>query len=253
MVKAIRTLSQHVALVTGGARGIGRAVVLRLVREGAAVVINSISASGAKTFAAELCGEGHRALGVQGDVSNPKDVHKMFDACRNAFGDCTLLVNNAGHEHRAPFEDLSIEDWDRMIGVHLRGTFLCTQAAIPGMLTLGDGVIVNVVSRMGQTGGEGVCHYSAAKAGVIGLTKSLAREYSRRGIRVNAVAPGPINTELAFEASGGVEEERLAGLPLGRYGEPDDVADTVAFLASPQSRLYVGQTLSPNCGGLMLG
>ncbi len=248
----MRDISQHVAVVTGGTRGIGRAVVQRLLRDGAAVVINSISAGGAEAMATELRNEGNRVFGVQGDVSDADDVRRIFELCRDEFGDCTLLINNAGHEHRAPFEELALEDWDRMIAVHLRGTFLCAQAAIPGMLALGDGVIINMVSRMGQTGGELISHYSAAKAGVIGLTKSLAREFSRRGIRVNAVAPGPIETELAYEYSGGVEEKRLAGLPLGFYGVPEDVADTVAFLASPNSRLYVGQTLAPNCGGLML-
>lgn len=249
----MRQVSQHVAVVTGGSRGIGRAIAWRLASEGAAVVVNSVSVGGAEKAAAELRNEGRRAIGVRGDVSNPDDVRRIFEVCRDEFGDCTLLVNNAGHEHRAPFEELAIEDWDRMIAVHLRGTFLCAKAAMPGMLSLGDGVIVNIVSRMGQMGGEFVSHYSAAKAGVIGLTKSLAREFSRRGVRVNAVSPGPIKTDLALAFSAGVEEKRLAELPLGFYGDAGDVADTVMFLASPLSRLYVGQTLSPNCGGLMLG
>lgn len=249
----LREVKQHVVVVTGGSRGIGRAIAERLVSEGAAVVVNSVSAGSAEKAAADLRKEGGRAIGVRGDVSDPDDVRHIFEACRGEFGTCTLLVNNAGHEHRARFEDLAIEDWDRMIAVHLRGTFLCAKAAIPGMLRQGDGVIVNMVSRMGQMGGELVSHYSAAKAGVIGLTKSLAREFSSRGIRVNAVSPGPITTDLALAFSGGVEEKRLAGLPLGIYGEVQDVADTVMFLASPNSRLYVGQTLSPNCGGLMLG
>jgi 3-oxoacyl-[acyl-carrier protein] reductase len=249
----VKEVKDHIAIVTGGARGIGAAIVSRLAQSGAAVVVNSISDGKAEALAGELREQGARVVAARGDVAREDDVARMFETCRREFGFCSLLVNNAGYEQRVAFESLAVADWDRMIGVHLRGTFLCCRAAIADMLSGGDSVIINVVSRMGQTGGANVCHYAAAKAGVIGLTKSLAREFSGRGIRINAVAPGPIKTEISATFVPGWEAERLKELPLGRFGEPDDVADTVEFLASPRSRLYVGQTFGLNCGGLMLG
>lgn len=252
-IGAVREVGEHVAIVTGGARGIGAAVVRRLADLGAAVVVNSISDGAAEKLARSLEAAGRRVIAARGDVSRADDVERIFDVGRRAFGPCTLLVNNAGYEQRAPFETLPVEDWDRMIAVHLRGTFLCCQQAVRGMLETGEGVIVNIVSRLGQVGVAEGGHYAAAKAGIIGLTKSLAREFSRRGIRVNAVAPGPVATEISSSLPDGWQAERLKELPLGRFGEPDDVADTVEFLASPRARLYVGQTFGPNCGGLMLG
>jgi len=179
-------------------------------------------------------------------------VERIFAAGCEAFGDCTLLVNNAGHVHQSPFEALAVADWDRMIAVHLRGTFLCCRAALPAMLAAGDGVIVNIASQLGQIGGVDLVHYSAAKAGIIGLTKALAREVSARGVRVNAVAPGPIDTELVRALSAEWQAAKKAQLPLGRFGAPEDVAETVAFLASPAAAIYVGQTLGPNSGDVML-
>jgi 3-oxoacyl-[acyl-carrier protein] reductase len=139
-----------------------------------------------------------------------------------------------------------------MIAVHLRGTFLCTHAVLADMLARESGVIVNIASQLGQIGGVELVHYSAAKAGIIGLTKALAREVSAQGIRVNAVAPGPINTPLVRSLSQDWQRAKAAELPLGRFGEPDEVADAVAFLCSPQSSLFVGQTLGPNSGDVML-
>jgi 3-oxoacyl-[acyl-carrier protein] reductase len=249
----MKDINDHVAVVTGAARGIGAAIARRLANRGAAVVINGLTEASAETIAASLRAQGGRAVAACGDISSEQDVDRVFETCRRAFGPCSLLVNNAGYEQRVPFDSLSVADWDRMIGVHLRGTFLCCRAAIPDMLAAGDGIIVNIVSRIGQTGGVDVSHYAASKAGVIGLTKSLAREFSGRGIRVNAVAPGPIVTDIAASFPPGWKAERLKELPLGCFGEPDDVADTVEFLASPAARLYVGQTFGLNSGGLMLG
>ncbi len=246
----MRTLADHVAIVTGAGSGIGRAVATRLAREGAAVVVNDLSGDAAQATVAVL--PGMRVRAVQGDVADADDVERLFASCEREFGDCSLLVNNAGIVHQAPFENLSVTDWDRMIAVHLRGTFLCTRRAIPAMLRAGDGVIVNIASQLGQIGGIELCHYSAAKAGIIGLTKSLAREMSKRGVRVNAVAPGPINTELVKRLSPEWRAAKAGELPLGHFGEPEDVADTVAFLASPRARIYVGQTLGPNSGDVML-
>jgi 3-oxoacyl-[acyl-carrier protein] reductase len=154
--------------------------------------------------------------------------------------------------HQGRFTELKVEEFDRMIAVHLRGTFLCTQAVLKGMLARGQGVIVNIASQLGQIGGIELVHYSAAKAGIIGLTKALAREVSAQGVRVNAVAPGPINTPLVRSLSADWQRAKAAELPLGRFGEPEEVAATVAFLCSPAASLFVGQTLGPNSGDVML-
>jgi len=179
-------------------------------------------------------------------------VGGIVEAARGAFGPVEILVNNAGYGQQKLFVDLTVKDFDRMIGVHLRGTFLCTSAVLPEMLSRGRGVIVNVASQLGQIGGVELCHYSAAKAGIIGLTKSLAREVSAQGVRVNAVAPGPINTDLVLGLSEEWRRNKAAELPLGRFGEPWEVAETVSFLASDGAALYVGQTLGPNSGDVML-
>jgi 3-oxoacyl-[acyl-carrier protein] reductase len=242
-------LADHIAIVTGSASGIGRAIATKLIAEGARVVIADRNAAGAEAVAAAL---GANAVPVAVDVSDEHAVAVMVEACRDAFGDCTLLVNNAGYVHQGRFETLSVSDWDRMIAVHLRGTFLCTHAVIGPMLAAGEGVIVNIASQLAQIGGIDLCHYSAAKAGIIGFTKSLAREVSKRGVRVNAVAPGPIATELSMSLSEEWRRAKTAELPLGRFGDPEDVAETVAFLASPAAKIYVGQTLGPNSGDVML-
>lgn len=245
-------LGAPIAVVTGAGSGIGQATARLLSRNGAKLVVNDLRAEAAERVAAELTGLGGSAVAAAGDVSDPGAVDEIFARCEAAFGRCTLLVNNAGFIHQAPFETLSVADWDRMIAVHLRGTFLCTRRALPAMLAAADGVIVNIASQLGQIGGVELCHYSAAKAGIIGLTKALAREVSKRGVRVNAVAPGPINTELVLGLSEAWRKAKAAELPLGRFGEPEEVAATVAFLASSAARLYVGQTLGPNSGDVML-
>ncbi|MFE0752333.1 SDR family NAD(P)-dependent oxidoreductase [Inquilinus sp. NPDC058860] len=248
----MRPLADHIAIVTGAASGIGKAIAERLSGAGAAVLIADLHADRAEAVAATLRAAGGRAEAVGADVSDADVVERIFAAGRDAFGDCTLLVNNAGHVHQSPFEALAVADWDRMIAVHLRGTFLCCRAALPAMLAAGDGVIVNIASQLGQIGGVDLVHYSAAKAGIIGLTKALAREVSARGVRVNAVAPGPIETELVRALSEEWRASKKAQLPLGRFGAPEDVAETVAFLASPAAGIYVGQTLGPNSGDVML-
>lgn len=248
----MRELSKHAAVVTGAGSGIGRAIAMRLGREGASVVVNDLRPEAADEVTAAISVDGGKAIAAPGDVSSPEDVASIFDHCREAFGECTLLVNNAGFVHQSLFEDLTVDEWDRMIAVHLRGTFLCARRVINTMLERGDGVIINIASQLGQIGGVELCHYSAAKAGIIGLTKALAREIGERGVRVNAIAPGPINTDLVRNLSAEWRSAKAAELPLGHFGEPEDVADTVAFLASPQARIYLGQTLGPNSGDVML-
>lgn len=242
----------RVALVTGAGSGIGRAIAEKLAKDGESVVVNDLRQEAAEETVAVIAEFGGTAVAAPGDVSDPDAVDQIYEAARGAYGHPDVLVNNAGFLQQKRFVDLSVEDFDRMIAVHLRGTFLCTRAVLPGMISRGSGVIVNVASQLGQIGGIELCHYSAAKAGIIGLTKSLAREVSTQGVRVNAVAPGPINTELILGLSEEWQRAKSAELPLGRFGEPWEVAETVAFLASDAATLYVGQTLGPNSGDVML-
>lgn len=236
-----------VAIITGAGSGIGRAIATRLVADGYKVLVNDVRLEAAQAVAAEIGG-----VANAGDVSVEADVAAMVEQAEEAFGPVTHLVNNAGHVHQGRFTDLTVQDFDRMIAVHLRGTFLCTHAVLPGMLARRAGVIVNIASQLGQIGGIELVHYSAAKAGIIGLTKALAREVSAQGVRVNAVAPGPINTPLVRKLSEDWQRAKAAELPLGRFGEPEEVAATVAFLCSPAASLFVGQTLGPNSGDVML-
>lgn len=247
----MRELAEHNAVVTGAASGIGQAIAARLASAGAQVLIADLDGARAEQAADALRKSGGRVAAIATDVSDPAAVEAMF-AMAERSGPVTLLVNNAGHVHQSPFEALEIADFDRMIAVHLRGNFLCARRALPAMLAASDGVIINIASQLGQIGGTQLAHYAAAKAGIIGLTKSLAREVSGRGVRVNAVAPGPIDTELVRNLSPEWRSTKLAELPLGRFGTPEDVAETVAFLASPAAKIYVGQTLGPNSGDVML-
>ena len=245
-------LTDHRAVVTGAGSGIGKAIAFRLADEGAKIVTNDIDGATAEATAAAICSNGGKAVSCAGDVSQPEDIDSVYALCEKTWGPCTLAVNNAGIVQQTRFENMIVEDWDRMIAVHLRGCFNGCRRAIGPMLEAGQGVIVNIASQLGQKGGVELCHYSAAKAGIIGLTKSLALEVSARGIRVNAVAPGPINTELVMALSPDWREAKAKELPLGHFGEPEDVAATVALLASEDARLYVGQTLCPNSGDVML-
>lgn len=240
------------ALVTGAGSGIGRAIALKLAADGYAVTVNDLSLSRAEAVVADIKTRGGQAVAVPGDVSNEADVSAIHAAAIAGHGDVTLLVNNAGIAHQSLFENLEVADFDRMFAVHVRGTFLMTKAVMPAMLGSNAGVIVNVASQLGQIGGIELVHYSGAKAAIIGMTKALAREVSSRGVRVNAVAPGPINTPLVMELSEEWRAAKRAGLPLGRFGEPEEVAEVVAFLASPAASLFVGQTLGPNSGDVML-
>src|ERR687884_1291567 len=188
----------RVALVTGAGSGIGRAVAEKLAKEGERVVVNDLNGETADEVAANIKESGGEAAPAPGDVSDAGAVQRIVEAAREAYGSPEILVNNAGFGQQKRFVDLTVEDFDRMIGVHLRGTFLCTRAVLPEMLSRGYGVIVNISSQLGQIGGVELCHYSSAKAGIIGLTKALARGGSAQGVRGKAGAPGPIKTHLVL-------------------------------------------------------
>ncbi|BCH03984.1 glucose 1-dehydrogenase [Mesorhizobium loti] len=240
------------AIVTGAGSGIGRAIAIRLAADGYAVLVNDLDLGRAQAVVSEIAVSGAKAVAAAGDVSSEVDARAIHAAAVAAFGDTDLLINNAGIVHQSLFENLEIADFDRMFAVHVRGTFLMTKMVLPAMLKAGKGAVINVASQLGQVGGIELSHYAAAKSAIIGMTKSLAREVSSRGVRVNAVAPGPINTPLVRELSQEWRTRKASELPLGRFGEPEEVAATVAFLASPQASLFVGQTLGPNSGDVML-
>jgi 3-oxoacyl-[acyl-carrier protein] reductase len=240
------------AVITGAGSGIGRACALRLAADGYGVTVNDLNSEAAQAVAAEIKASGGKAIAAAGDVSREADVDAIATSARSAFGDPIHLVNNAGYVHQALFVDLTPSDFDRMFAVHVRGVFLMTKAFLPAMLSRKSGVIVNMASQLGQIGGVELVHYSAAKAAIIGLTKSLAREVSALGVRVNAVAPGPINTPLVRALSEDWRKAKARELPLGRFGEPEEVAAAVAFLCSDEASLFVGQTIGPNSGDVML-
>lgn len=239
-------------LITGAASGIGLAIAERFARDGERVVLVDLDEAKAEDAAASIRAAGGTAIAIRADISDEAAVAAAVGVAEAAFGPVEVLVNNAGHVHQARFEELAVADFDRMFAVHVRGTFLMTKAVLPGMLERREGIVVNMASQLGQIGGVELVHYSAAKAAIIGMTKALAREVAARGVRVNAVAPGPINTPLVRALSEDWQATKRAGLPLGRFGEPEDVAGTVAFLASPEAAIYAGQTLGPNSGDVML-
>jgi 3-oxoacyl-[acyl-carrier protein] reductase len=246
-------LTGKIAIVTGGARGIGGQIATAFAAEGADVVIADVlDSQAAAPVLSSIAESGQRSLLVRTDVSDEQQVRAMADAAFAEFGRVDILVNDAGIIGQGTFADLEVSEWDRVIAVNLRGVFLCSRFVLPAMLERGSGTIINIASQLGQIGGTEMVHYSASKAGVIGLTKALAREVSGRGIRVNAIAPGPILTDMMAEETPGWAARKLAELPMGRFGEPHEVAPTAVFLACDESSYYVGQTLCPNGGDVML-
>lgn len=246
-------MAGKVVLVTGGDRGIGASVARLAAHTGADVAIGYHQrASAAAEVVAEIEALGRRAEAFQADIGDSAQARGMVAAVEERFGRIDGLVNNAGIMPTSPFLEMTEEEWDRVIRTDLYSVFHTTQAALPGMLEQGSGSVVNIASRLGQVGFAGVVHYASAKAGVMALTKSLAREFGQQGVRFNAVAPGVTNTEMGQGVmSGEVGRKRMAELPLGRFGEPDEVAAAVVFLLSDAGSLFIGQTLNPNAGGYM--
>ena len=241
----------RIAVITGASRGIGRSIALALAAKGATIVAVDMDQAATDAVVAELQAVGTKALAVVGNVTVPADVERMIDAAMEAFGRVDILVNNAGITRDGLLMRMKDEDWDAVLNVNLKGAFLCTRAAFKVMSKQRYGRIINIASVVGQMGNAGQANYCASKAGLIGLTKSNARELAKRSITVNAVAPGFIATAMTDALSEKVREELTAQIPLERLGSADDIANAVVFLAGEQSGYITGHVLSVNGGMYM--
>ncbi len=243
---------RRVAIVTGAARGIGRAVATQLASDGFNIVVNYRGDEElANSLIVELQGHGVDARAIRADVTIADDVASLIEGTIAAFGKVDVLVNNAGITRDMLLMRMSEEDWDVVLTTNLKGAFLCSKAAIRPMIRQRGGSIVNLTSVVGLVGNAGQANYAAAKAGLVGFTKSLAKEVGSRGITVNAVAPGFIETRLTDVLSDEIKDLSIKQIPLGRFGMPEDVASAVAFLVSPAARYITGHTLSVD-GGLFM-
>lgn len=249
----MRTLDGRVALVTGASRGIGASIAVELAARGAVVAVNYAgSKDAADTVVAAIESAGGAAKTFQADVSDSGACAKLVGDVHDAFGSLDIVVNNAGITRDGLLVRMSDEDWDAVIATNLSGVFAVSRAAGKIMMKQRSGSIVNVTSVVGLVGNAGQVNYSAAKAGVIGLTKSVAKELAPRGVRVNAVAPGFIGTDMTAKLSEAVCEAARSQIALGRFGEPGDIANAVAFLASDESSYITGQVLAVD-GGMTFG
>ncbi|HUT68292.1 MAG TPA: 3-oxoacyl-[acyl-carrier-protein] reductase [Dehalococcoidales bacterium] len=243
-------LSNRVAIVTGSARGIGRAIALKLAEAGANIVVNDIAAASEslEKTAEEIRALGRQALAVTADVSSPEDVARLVETAASNFGKIDILVNNAGVTRDQLIIRMSDEEWDTVINIDLKSAFLCTRAVLRHMLRQRWGRIISIASVVGIIGNAGQANYASAKAGVIGLTKSIAKEVGSRGITANAIAPGFIETRMTEQLDEKQRQALLERIPLGSLGTPRDVAEAVAFLASEEARYITGQVLNVDGG-----
>ena len=245
--KIVRT-----AIVTGGSRGIGRAVCIALAKQGCNIVVNYCHGEAAAAETTALCkAEGANAVAVQADVASSADCKRLFDEAAAAFGRVDILVNNAGITRDNLILRMSEEDFDAVLNANLKGAFLCCKEAARRMVRQRYGRIVNLSSVVALRGNPGQANYAASKAGLLGLTKSLARELASRNVTVNAVAPGFIETDMTAALPEAVRTEMAKGIPLGRPGNPEDVANAVAFFAAEQSSYLTGQVLCADGGMAM--
>ncbi len=243
--------NNKVAVVTGASRGIGRSIALALAARGANIVVMDIAKDGVDTVVAEIAQMGVKSFGVIGNVTVTDDVERMIDEAVAAFGHVDILVNNAGITRDGLLLRMKDEDWDAVLTVNLKGAFLCSRAAAKVMSKQRYGRIINIASVVGQMGNTGQANYCASKAGLMGLTKSNARELARRNITVNAVAPGFIATDMTEALPEKTRQELAAQIPLERLGSSDDIANAVVFLASEASGYITGQVLAVNGGMYM--
>ena len=245
-------LTERIAIVTGAGRGIGKSIALTLAREGAKVMVNDIDIKTATEVTKEIRNMGRSSLVFQADVSNSKEVNQMVEFIQQEFGRIDILVNNAAIIKRGTIDDLSEEDWDRVMEINLKGTFNCTKAVAGIMKKQRYGKIVNISSVVGKVGdlASAPC-YGASKAGIACLAKSLARELAPYNINVNVVAPHAIETDMSREWPEEKRRSIISSIPLGRMGEPEDVAEAVLFLVSDKSKFITGEVLDVNGGYLM--
>jgi 3-oxoacyl-[acyl-carrier protein] reductase len=242
-------VSRRVALVTGASRGIGRAIALALGAAGCSVCVNyRAQAEAAEEVVSTISQAGGRAIAIQGDIAKRDDVDALFRQVQEELGPVEILVNNAGIRHDALLLRLSDDDWDMVLDTNLRGAFMCTKAAMRSMVKARWGRVINISSIVGLMGNPGQANYAAAKAGLIGFTRAVAREVANRGITVNAIAPGFITTDITEDLPAELKARILDSIPAGRFGAPDDVAGVVAFLASDASRYMTGQVLTVDGG-----
>lgn len=245
-----------IGLVTGASSGIGRGIAEALAAEDAAVAANYPPMETARNHIKEVIegiqNSGGRAIAVEADVSNEQAVSSMVETVESELGPVDILINCAGIALSAPVEEISVSAWDRILGVHLRGTFLCVRAVLPGMYERDYGKIVNTASQLAYKGAPGFCHYTAAKGGILSFTRSLALEVGERNISVNAVAPGATKTPMLDDVPEDILEAIRASIPKGRLAEVPDIVPAYLFLASDESRHFVGQCLSPNGGDVFL-
>ncbi len=248
-------LANRIALVTGSSSGIGRGVALAFAREGADVVLDypdETQATNAREVCEAILGLGRRAIAVQADVAVEADVKRLCAVALDKFGRVDVLVNNAGIAAAAPVQDIPVEQWDRVIAVHLRGTFLMTRELLPQMYERGWGRIINTASQLAYKGAPGFAHYTAAKGAILSFTRTLALEAGDRGVNVNCVAPGATRTPILADVPPDLLEQIRQSIPLGRIAEVDDIVPSYVFLASEDGRHYQGQCLSPNGGDVFL-
>jgi 3-oxoacyl-[acyl-carrier protein] reductase len=245
-------LEGRVALVTGGARGIGEAIAVAFAREGAEVAILDRRMEDAERAAARIKASGTKTIALAADVADEAAVTAAVAQALTACGRIDILVNCAGIDTTSVVTEMPTRMWDEMMAVNLRGVFLMTRAVLPQMIERGFGRIINIASQLGHKGAPEMAHYAAAKAGVIGFTKSVAYEVARHGITANAICPGPIDTALFRALPEDWRARKLAELPIGRPGSVDEIAPTAVLLASDAGAYYVGATLNPNGGDVML-
>ena len=245
-------LQGKVALVTGASRGIGRAIALELAGCGAVVAVNyRAGAEAAEAVVKEIEASGGRAQALQADVSESADIDRLVKATTDALGSLDILVNNAGITRDNLLLRMKDDEWDAVVDTNLRGAYLLTKAALRPMMRARWGRIITITSVVGLMGNAGQANYAAAKAGLIGFTKSVAREMASRGITANAVAPGFVETDMSAGLNEATREGILAAIPLGRWGQPSDIAQVVAFLASDAAAYVTGQTLAVDGGMTM--
>ncbi len=242
-------LSNKVAIVTGSARGIGRTIALKLAEVGAKVVVNDIGeVQPLENLAEEIRAMNRQSLAVIADVSSSEEVTRLVDTAVSAYGSVDILVNNAGITRDHLVMRMSDEDWDKVLTVNLKSAFLCTRAALRHMVKQRWGRIISISSIAGVVGNAGQANYAAAKAGIIGFTKTIAKEVASRGITANAVAPGVIETQMTQQLDEKQRQALKQHIPLGYFGSPQDVAEAVAFLASEEARYITGQVLGVDGG-----